>query len=386
MGTVVDPGTLQPPTAVASANVTSGYAPLAVLFSSSGSADAGGGTIVSYSWDFGDGTHSAELNPSHTYGAAGTYSVTLTVTDNDNLTGSSSVKITVLNPAYVDSIGLTSQGTDSVSATATVTIRDMNGNPVSGAVVTGAWSGLVQGSSSGTTGSAGSVSLVSGSTSNPGTITFTITGVTASGYNYDPSLNRQSTASIDVSPTTQAPTVAIVSPAANATISGTVTVQVSASSSLGIASVTLNAGNTTIGTDSKSPYTFSWNTASLPNGTYTLTAIAKDKAGNTASVSVNALINNVIDTTAPTITITSPESGATVSGMVSVKVNVSDDVGVVKVELYVDGASKPTATSTIAPFTTKWNANKAAKGVHTLECKAYDSSGNIGLASVTINR
>ena len=52
----------------------------AVQFSSSGSLDPDG-SIVTYAWDFGDGNTAATANPSHTYVAAGTYNVSLTVTD-----------------------------------------------------------------------------------------------------------------------------------------------------------------------------------------------------------------------------------------------------------------------------------------------------------------
>ncbi|MHC4233895.1 MAG: PKD domain-containing protein [Planctomycetota bacterium] len=45
------------------------------------------GTVVGWSWDFGDGATSTQQNPSHTYAAAGDYTVTLTVTDNDGETG-----------------------------------------------------------------------------------------------------------------------------------------------------------------------------------------------------------------------------------------------------------------------------------------------------------
>ena len=56
------------------------------------------GTIVSHSWNFGDGSISAEENPSHTYAADGTYTVTLTVTDSDGLTGVANQTITVSSP------------------------------------------------------------------------------------------------------------------------------------------------------------------------------------------------------------------------------------------------------------------------------------------------
>lgn len=53
------------------------------------------GTIASRSWHFGDGTNSATTNPNHTYAAAGTYNVTLTVTDNTGLTSTKSQTVNV---------------------------------------------------------------------------------------------------------------------------------------------------------------------------------------------------------------------------------------------------------------------------------------------------
>jgi len=64
--------------AVASANKTSGLVPLTVNFNGSAS---GGVLPYTYHWDFGDGNASSEQNPSHTYMATGTYTVTLTVID-----------------------------------------------------------------------------------------------------------------------------------------------------------------------------------------------------------------------------------------------------------------------------------------------------------------
>lgn len=81
----------QPPTAAASATPTSGLAPLAVNFT--GSASDLDGTIASYAWSFGDGGTASVPNPSHTYVTAGNYTATLTVTDNNGATGSSSVAI-----------------------------------------------------------------------------------------------------------------------------------------------------------------------------------------------------------------------------------------------------------------------------------------------------
>ena len=75
------------PIAKASADKTSGPAPLTVNFSSAGSSDPEGGALT-YSWDFGDGTTSTAANPTKTYTANGTYTATLTVRDPHGLTGS----------------------------------------------------------------------------------------------------------------------------------------------------------------------------------------------------------------------------------------------------------------------------------------------------------
>lgn len=82
----------QAPSVVASADKTFGPAPLVVAFSSAGSTDPDG-TLVRYQWNFGDGSSSPEANPTHSY-AAGTYSASLTVTDNMGGT-STSAPITI---------------------------------------------------------------------------------------------------------------------------------------------------------------------------------------------------------------------------------------------------------------------------------------------------
>ncbi|MFY1585344.1 PQQ-dependent sugar dehydrogenase [Micromonospora sp. WMMD734] len=86
------------PTAAATADKTSGAAPLTVNFSSAGSSDPEGGALT-YSWAFGDGTTSTAANPSKTFTANGTYTVTLTVRDPQGATGTASVRIGVGNTA-----------------------------------------------------------------------------------------------------------------------------------------------------------------------------------------------------------------------------------------------------------------------------------------------
>ncbi|MFT3860689.1 PKD domain-containing protein [Micropruina sp.] len=81
-----------------SASFTSAVNKQAVTFDGTGSTDSDG-TIASYLWDFGDGSSSAESNPSHTYASVGTFSVTLTVTDSDGSTGTVTQSVTTVTNA-----------------------------------------------------------------------------------------------------------------------------------------------------------------------------------------------------------------------------------------------------------------------------------------------
>ncbi len=192
----------QPPVAVATATPSSGTAPLTVALSGAGSSDPGG-SIVAYEWNFGDGSAAAAVvSPSHVYSAAGTYTAQLTVTDNSGLSTTKNVTITV-NPvvAVVDmrvaDIAMSLSGsTRTARAVAKVTVRDKAGQPVTGATVTGTWSGLVSGAGSAITASSGVASLTSPSTKSRGTFTFTVTGVALSGYSYQPLLNVETADSI----------------------------------------------------------------------------------------------------------------------------------------------------------------------------------------------
>ena len=86
-----------PPTAVASANPSSGLAPLTVSFSSVGSNDPDGDPIT-FEWDFGDGSAPGSgPSPQHTYTADATYIVTLTVRDNRGGVGIDTVTVRVGN-------------------------------------------------------------------------------------------------------------------------------------------------------------------------------------------------------------------------------------------------------------------------------------------------
>jgi hypothetical protein len=92
------------------------------------------------------------------------------------------------------------------------------------------------------------------------------------------------------------------------------------------------------------------------------------------------------DTTAPTVSVTAPANGATVSGTVSVNATASDNVGVSKVEFYVDGTLR--STDTTSPYSYSWDTTTFSNSSHTIVAKAYDAANNIGTSSnvtVTVN-
>ena len=86
-----------------------------------------------------------------------------------------------------------------------------------------------------------------------------------------------------------------------------------------------------------------------------------------------------VDTTPPSTSISSPANGATVSGTVTVSASATDNVGVTKMELYIDGTLAVSATS--GPISYSWNTTLVANGSHSLNTKAYDAAGNVGTSS-----
>lgn len=88
----------QPPVAEFTASATGGSAPLVVNFDASASQDSDG-SIDSYTWDFGDGTTGTGVMTNHTYDAAGTYTVRLTIMDDDGASVEVTLELTIDAPA-----------------------------------------------------------------------------------------------------------------------------------------------------------------------------------------------------------------------------------------------------------------------------------------------
>ncbi|MBA2279485.1 right-handed parallel beta-helix repeat-containing protein [Candidatus Saccharibacteria bacterium] len=90
------------------------------------------------------------------------------------------------------------------------------------------------------------------------------------------------------------------------------------------------------------------------------------------------------DLSAPAVSISSPMNGITVSRNLTINASATDNIGVTKMEIYIDGSLK--ATSANGVISTTWNARKATRGTHTITVKAYDAANNAGVASLSVYR
>ena len=132
---------------------------------------------------------------------------------------------------------------------------------------------------------------------------------------------------------------------------------------------------------------------SLTAGSHTLKLI-----GNTAGVKVDRVIatsdtactptgdgnncNTPSDTTAPTVTLTAPKEGASVSGTVTLSATATDNTSVSKVEFYDN--TTLIASDTTSPYSVSWNSAGATNGSHLITARAYDPAGNVGTDSNTV--
>lgn len=185
-----------------------------------------------------------------------------------------------------------------------------------------------------------------------------------------------------VTPT--APTVAFSAPAANTTVAGTQAITATASDNIGLAGVQFKLDNANLGNeDTTAPYSVSWDTKTVPNGSHTLTATARNTSGLTSSVSETVTVNNP---TPPTVSLSAPAAGSTVSGSSqTVSANASDAVGVTGVQFKLDNTNLG-AEDTTAPYSVSWDTTKVANGNHTLTAVARNGASlSTTSAPVTVN-
>lgn len=176
------------------------------------------------------------------------------------------------------------------------------------------------------------------------------------------------------------PTVSLSAPAAGATVSGTVAISANASDATSIASVQFRLDGVNLGAaDTTAPYSFNWNTASTSNGSHSLTAVATNAGGVSAS-SAPVAVNVSNTAAAPTVSVTAPAAGSTVSGTVSVTASASDATGITGVQFKLDGANLGVADTT-APYGISWDTKTASDGSHSLSAVATNTGGTSATSS-----
>lgn len=158
---------------------------------------------------------------------------------------------------------------------------------------------------------------------------------------------------------------------------GVVVVSAAAVDDTAVAGVRFLVDGVSIGSDDTEPYALAWDTLTMDDGVYQLTAEATDSAGNTgttAPLAVTVANQGLPDVSPPTVSL-APVSSP-VGAMVTLAAVALDDTGVVEVTFLVDGIV--IGTSDTVPYTAIWDTSAATLGNHTITAQAEDAAGNIG--------
>jgi thermitase len=198
-------------------------------------------------------------------------------------------------------------------------------------------------------------------------------------------LDRSLTMALAYAADTSAPNVSFSQPTGTMTLQGPFTVSAQAFDNVGVSSLSVSIDGVMYASSSNGQCSYSWNTANASNGNHQLTAVARDAVGNQSTTTVTVSVDNPVDVTPPVVSITSPANGASIGNSFTVTASASDNLGVRKVELWVDG--RLSATDTAAAWGFSVNSRKWTAGTHSLVCKAYDAAGNSAAsAAVTVSK
>ena len=176
------------------------------------------------------------------------------------------------------------------------------------------------------------------------------------------------------------PSGLIMYPYAGQIISGQQTISVLAEDNFGIDSVDFFINSVLMYSDFEEPYEYDWNTEfEFEDANHIIGSIVTDLAGNQFEIpSISVFVNNIPnDNVPPTISISNPVSGQTVSGTINFTVNVDDNVGIAQVEFFIDGYSLGVVTE--EPYSYLWDttSNIGAHGdEHALSAIVIDTAGN----------
>ena len=235
-----------------------------------GSAVTGAGPVYSYSWN----TATA---------ANGTHTLTAVASDAaGNTAVSASVSVTVNNDTTAPAVGMTAPA-NGATVNGTVTLA---ANATDNMGVTGVQFKLDGVNLGGAMTGAGPVYSYSWNTATAANGTHTLTVVAGDAAGNTTTSAAVSVTVNNVAADTTAPAVSMTAPANGASVNGTVTVTANATDNVGVTGVQFKLDGANLGsvvTGAGPAFSYSWNTATAANGIHTLTAVASDAAGNSAS-------------------------------------------------------------------------------------------------------
>jgi hypothetical protein len=183
---------------------------------------------------------------------------------------------------------------------------------------------------------------------------------------------------------TTPPKINITQPKDGSKVFGTIVVSANATDDTGVAYVEFRLDSTLRLNLSQAPYNWTWDTKDTPNGTHVINATAYDAAGNFNWSKVSVIVDN--DYLPPSVSIISPNDGATITGDIQIIANASDDHGnISKVVFSVDGKIRHIDNSPAGPYKWLWNATQEKNGQHTINVTAYDKWDHNASKQITVN-
>ncbi len=183
------------------------------------------------------------------------------------------------------------------------------------------------------------------------------------------------------------PTISISYPDANSTINNILTINTSVNAPSGVEKIDFFLDGNPIGSVNSQPYSFVHNVTQIKNGQHFISVNLTDKQNLTASDTKNIIINNIEDTTGPTLSIISPNNTNLNSNAFPLNIQVEakdNESGVNRVEYKIN--SNPYGSVSIGNnqvYSLTWNY--PGSGNYVIKIIAFDNSGNQSSLSVSVN-
>lgn len=183
-----------------------------------------------------------------------------------------------------------------------------------------------------------------------------------------------------------APSVAITTPPDGATVSGQVPITATASDDIAVVNVTFSIGFQQMDLTA-APFEITLDSTMLADGVHNIDVTATDGAGNLATDSIVVTVDNASvtpppDTIDPTLAITAPTAGQTLSGTVAVTAEAFDESGIASVSFEIDGLT--VKVDSAAPYGVSWDTAGFGNGSHTLRAVAQDNAGNSSTVEISV--